>query len=45
MHALSGLPVTAGAALTSIVIALVVVPWRWRRSVAAPVAFPVGRLA
>jgi hypothetical protein len=40
-----GIPVTAGAALASIVIALVVVPWRWQRSVEAPVAFPAGRLA
>jgi len=40
-----GLPVTAGAALASIVIALVVISWRWQRSVEAPVAFPVGRLA
>jgi hypothetical protein len=45
IHAVSGLPITAGAALASVLIALVVVPWRWKRSVAAPIAFPVGRLA
>lgn len=39
---LPGWPVMA---LTSIVLALLVVTWRWRRMVAAPVAFPVGRLA
>ena len=45
LRAAFGLPLTAGAALASILIALVVVPWRWKRSVAAPIAFPVGRLA
>lgn len=45
INARFGLPLTAGAALASILIALVAVPWRWKRSVAAPIAFPVGRLA
>ncbi|MEW6370198.1 MAG: hypothetical protein AB1584_04635 [Pseudomonadota bacterium] len=41
----TGLPVMAGAALTSIVIALVVVALGFRRAEGAPCAFPAGRLA
>jgi len=40
-----GTPLLMGAALTSVLIAAIVVPWRWKRSVEAPIAFPVGRLA
>lgn len=44
-HALGGTPVLPVAALASIVLAVVVALWRWRAAVAAPHAFPVGRLA
>jgi len=40
-----GLPLTAGAALASIVIALAVVAGGFARSRTAPFAFPAGRLA
>jgi hypothetical protein len=40
-----GLPGWPVMALASIVIAVLAVRWRWRAMVAAPVAFPVGRLA
>lgn len=39
------IPIMTGAAFASVLIAAVAVPWRWKRSVEAPIAFPVGRLA
>jgi hypothetical protein len=40
-----GTPLLPGAAFASVLIAAIAVPWRWKRSVDAPIAFPVGRLA
>lgn len=40
-----GTPLLPGAAFAAAVIAAAAVAWRWRRLVAAPHAFPVGRLA
>lgn len=45
LRAATGLPVMPGAALMSIVIACVDGVRRWKASVDAPFAFPVGRLA
>lgn len=45
LHYLLATPVLPVAALASIALAVAVVAVRWRRAVAAPHAFPVGRLA
>jgi hypothetical protein len=45
LRAATGLPVLPGAALMSIMIACVDGARRWKASVDAPHAFPVGRLA
>lgn len=45
LHYLAGTPLLPVAALASIGLALAVAAVRWRRAVAAPHAFPVGRLA
>lgn len=45
VHYLIGTPVMPGAALASVMLALAVIAVRWRRALAAPHAFPVGRLA
>ncbi|MFC5510988.1 hypothetical protein ACFPOU_07605 [Massilia jejuensis] len=45
LRATFDIPITTGTALASVLIAAVAVPWRWKRSVEAPIAFPVGRLA
>jgi hypothetical protein len=44
-HKLADAPVMPAAALAGVVLALVVVAWRWRAAIGAPHAFPVGRLA
>jgi len=44
-HAVFGLPMLAGAALASIVIAVTLVANGFRRAESAPYAFPAGRLA
>ena len=44
-HTVFGLPVLAGAALASIVIAIALVANGFRRAETAPYAFPAGRLA
>lgn len=45
LYKLAGTPVMPVAAAASTVLAAAVAAWRWRRAVAAPHAFPVGRLA
>ncbi|MEN3275538.1 MAG: hypothetical protein V7631_1328 [Massilia sp.] len=40
-----GTPLLPGTAFASVALAAAAVAWRWRRLVAAPHAFPVGRFA